>query len=79
MSRFVFDSDWRSRLRSVPAVPAADRAAEGRSSAPLDEETGHAGLRRERGAGAARVRRQREDPCGRRGLTGREFRRRRSR
>jgi hypothetical protein len=67
MSRLLFDNDRRYRLRSVPAVPADEQAAQGRFSASLDEE-----------AGAARVRRQREDPSGRRSLTGLELRRQRS-
>jgi len=68
MSRFLFDTDCRSRLRSVPAVSVDDSTTDGRSAVTsFDDETR-----------AARVRRQRDDPCGRRSLTGREFRRQHS-
>jgi len=68
MSRLLFDNDSRSRLRSVPEVSAEDPTTDGRSA-----DTSFTA-----DAGAARVRRRREDPRGRRSLTGREFRRPRS-
>jgi hypothetical protein len=67
MSGEVFENERRHRLRSIPADVADDRGS-GRSStdAFADE------------ASAARPRRPREDPSGRRSLTGLEFRRQRS-
>jgi hypothetical protein len=63
MIHLLFDNDRRYRLRNVPAVAADDELAEVRSSASNQDE-----------AGAARARRQRDDPSGRRSLTGLELR-----
>jgi hypothetical protein len=67
MSHQVFENERRHRLGSIAADVADDRAS-GRSSieAFADEAT------------VSRPRRPREDPSGRRSLTGLEFRRRRS-
>ena len=68
MSRPFFESDRRSRLRSVPAVAVDDPTTDGRSAVTSFDDD----------ARAARARRHRDDPSGRRSLTGREFRRPRS-
>jgi hypothetical protein len=67
MSREMFENERRHRLPSISADVADDRAT-GRSStdAFADEAT------------MTRPRRRREDPSGRRSLTGLEFRRQRS-
>jgi|KBSMisStandDraft_5_1062788.scaffolds.fasta_scaffold15645_4 hypothetical protein len=67
MSHQVFESERRHRLRSVPA-DAADERVSSRSGVEAFDEDG----------GARRARRLREDPSGRRSLTGLEFRRQRS-
>ena len=67
MSRQVFESDRRHRVRSIPA-DAADQHAPG----------GSAGEAFDADAGATRAMRPREDPSRRRSLTGLEFRRQRS-
>jgi len=67
MSRQVFENERRHRQGSIPADVADDRTA-GRSPAEVfaDEASG------------PRARRTREDPSGRRSLTGLEFRCQRS-
>jgi hypothetical protein len=67
MSRQLLDSDRRHGVRSIPA-DAADQRAPGRSAAEAFDDDG----------GATRAMRPREDPSGRRSLTGLEFRRQRS-
>jgi hypothetical protein len=66
MSRLLFEHDGRTSRGGEPAR-SADEASQGRSSAAIGDETG-----------GARIRRQRDDPAGRRSLTGLEFRRQRS-
>jgi len=61
------ENDRRYRLRSEAPSSATDHASNGRSATGLLEKD----------AGIMRVRR-REEPCGRRSLTGVEFRRQRS-
>jgi hypothetical protein len=67
MSRLLLEDYRRLRQRMEPAGVGDDQAAQGRSKRSCDEETGAPG-----------VARQREDPAGRRSLTGLEFRRQRS-
>ena len=67
MSRQVFENDRRHRVRSIPA-DAADQPAPGGSAGEAFDADG----------GATRTMRPREDPLGRRSLTGLEFRRQRS-
>ena len=67
MSRIVFDSDRQARRSANPGAVVDHTASNGRSGAALNDE-----------AGGARIRRQRDDPSGRRSLTGLEFRRQRS-
>jgi hypothetical protein len=67
MSHEVFENEGRHRLRSIPADVADDRASGRSSTEALAGE-----------ATVSRPRRTREDPSGRRSLTGLEFRRRRS-
>ena len=67
MSRIVFENDRQPGRTGESRAVADDTASHGRSGATLNDE-----------AGGARIRRQREDPSGRRSLTGLEFRRQRS-
>ena len=61
------DADRHGGRSRDSASVAEDTASHGRSGATLNDE-----------AGGARLRRLRDDPCGRRSLTGLEFRRQRS-
>ena len=65
MTRMSFDTDRQGRRSRVSSSEAEDIASHDRSGATLKDEAGGARLRR-------------EDPCGRRSLTGLEFRRQRS-
>jgi hypothetical protein len=67
MSRLLFENDRQAGRTPESAAVAEDTASHGRSGATLDE-----------AAGGARGRGLRDDPSGRRSLTGLEFRRRRS-
>jgi hypothetical protein len=67
MSRELFSTDRRHRVRSVAADAGNDRESERFTDRGSADNTA-----------AARGRREREDPCGRHSLTGLEFRRQRS-
>jgi hypothetical protein len=67
MSRQVFGNEHRHRVRSIPADGVDQHASGGPAAEAFDA-----------GAGATRAMRPREDPSGRRSLTGLEFRRQRS-
>jgi hypothetical protein len=67
MSRLLFDNDRRPARGAGRADAGGDELFHGRSQVSIDDETG-----------GARIRRRREDPSGRRSLTGLEFRRQRS-
>ena len=67
MSRLLFDSDRRPGRGGEPEGAADAEASHGQSRASINDESG-----------GARIGRQREDPSGRRSLTGLEFRRQRS-
>jgi hypothetical protein len=67
MTRMSVDDDRRLGRSRESASGAEDWASHGRSGATLSDE-----------AGGARIRRLRDDPSGRRSLTGLEFRRQRS-
>jgi hypothetical protein len=67
MSRLQFDHERRMGRSGDPDADADEHPSHGRSGAALDSE-----------AAGARLRRLRDDPSGRRSLTGLEFRRLRS-
>lgn len=67
MSRLLFESVRQPGRTRESAGAAEEEASHGRSGATLNDE-----------AGGARIRRLRDDPSGRRSLTGLEFRRQRS-
>ena len=64
MTRLLIEHDWRLGRGGDASVSSEDEGAQGRSGHSLHDD-----------AGGARVRRPREDPSGRRSLTGLEFRR----
>jgi hypothetical protein len=67
MTRLLFENSRRPGRGGDNGAGAEEDALSGRASSAIDED-----------AGRARVRRPREDPSGRRSLTGLEFRRQRS-
>ena len=67
MTRLLVESDWRFGRGGDAASASEDEGSYGRSSGSLNDESGR-----------ARIRRPREDPAGRRSLTGLEFGRQRS-
>jgi hypothetical protein len=68
MTRLLFENNRRPGRGGGSAGADSDETRQGRSAASINDDTG----------GARLVRRQREDPSGRRSLTGLEFRRLRS-
>ena len=68
MTRLLLENNRRAGRGGESAGAEADHAPQGRSAASINDDTG----------GARLLRRQGEDPCGRRSLTGLEFRRLRS-
>ena len=67
MTRLLVENDWRFGRAGEPAAAADDEGPHGRSRGSFTDESGR-----------ARTGRPREDPSGRRSLTGLEFRRQRS-
>ena len=67
MTRLLFENHRRPGRGGEPAVAGGDEGRQGRSAASINDDTA-----------GARLRRQPEDPSGRRSLTGLEFRRLRS-